>query len=1048
MKIPFLFLLCTAAASAEKFKQVDLVKLSDPALVEKEVCRLTNTDKIHDLTEYRFLKASQADGKAPLFVLTAEKNYSSSYISPYEYQVENPEELFKTGKTHIFAHLEPSIDLITSSVLMIFDEKGEEIRPFGGNNYIDRGYIYDFNGDGILDRADYTNYGLKKAKGKEVQVFELESIEPTPRELLKVIFNWHPDSVADANRWTYECFDENGDGIPEIAFGPESAATEEARREIVFRFDKASGEYSAGELPEKPHLLVMKSDDTLEAIADAGGLGYPLLDPEKTLKNPPLSPQPAQAYVYESLKNRPIEELAAFFQGKNRRNAFDGAEGSFPNVLPENFSKKSPKDAALAIAEANRTPQHRARYQLAIDDNKIFPPTSGWVNYAWDSSGCYSSSSEFYAIHFGVPEPVLIVYGDNNIGVVGRNRWADQPAHNARLIRLAEKEARFLADTIFWLNRIRSRTLPGSKERNSFGGSTADGYASVNLFPDDAPPHLLASGTAWATTSISGSWDGVYEHSTFVNLAGLLTKNGIQEMLGKRWETTGEITPHSLVTPTDERLAPRVDDSEREQLSEIFSRILKMNSEQAIPADILNPLCEAAGSEALVSLLPALEKLHASLPAADDDEAEYAVLRRRFARDHFGEPLADEPAEHKQDYARMETLRDKLRYHPAHVLRQPLESAITRLRLASDPARLQQAIIDNAPEKSWALTLLRRTDPATWAILVSEDFQKVKDEDRREILSTIAAGHPPTAAEMIRNLAPEEKPGLILEIASFHKEHSPADLSGDVPAILEIVRDRKADFYRRNEAIGFLAGISLSPEQLTKFRTLLVSEIKNPVKGKETWMGSTRGTAADALGELPNPEQQLQLFLDTPEIGKGDFGSGFNTLMKMTRDNPDREKILIDFVRPQFTESRRMMNWIFVKALAQNLRGLAPDLAAFASSGPEVQDGDGANYSGGNFKSPVGQRYHIAREITALWTEKDPVTLAKMWIAFASAHPDDFDTESRNQEIAAPLRKLAEKHILVLSKKERKKIMESLTTEIPASEYYPGTSRWLVSLEE
>ncbi len=1040
MKIPLTLLLSMAVSHADKLQLAEMEKLSEPERRDAEVSRLANDGASSPIKCYHFLKAAQSAGKPPLHVLAAERDYSGAYVSPYEYAIEKPNELFATGQSDISTRTEPTLEPICDSLLMIFDQNGKETRPFGGNNYISFGYLFDFDGDGILDRADSTNYGLENAEKHSVQVFKLESVEPKPQTLLRVIFNFHPRSADGANTWAFQCYDENSDGIPEIAFGQQAGENSLIRREIVFRFDKATGSYSAGKLPEKSHVRVISADDDLETIAKAGGLGYPLLEKGG---NPLPSSRAKDPYVFQSLKNLPIADLAAFFQGKNRRDIFSGAEGSFPNRLPENLLSLAPKGAAMAIAEANRTPNHRAGYQLAIDDRHgIAPPASGWILYDWSSSGCYSSSSASYAIRFGVPEPVLLYFGDNHIGVVGRNRWADQPAHNARLVRLSEKEARFLAETLFWLDRIRSRVMLGNSDEISSSSSTADGFASVSLFPDDAAPRLLASDTAWATSSISGKWEADYEPETFVNLAGLLVDDGIPQILGDRWEKR-EITPHSLSTSTEQRLEPRVNDSERKRLAGLFAEILEMNSLQPIPADILRPLCSAAGAEALVSLLPSLEKLHASLPAPDEEEKEYEILRRRFARNHFGAPLADDPDDHMKDYERMETLEEKLRHQPAHVLRDPLESAITRLRLAADPDRLNQAIIDESPEKSWALNLLRRNDPAAWASFVSADYQKTPQEERSDILTTLAAGHPPAAAEIIRNLSPGERVGQILEIARFHHTHEPGSLAADIPEILKIVRDRDVDYYRRDAAMRFLSEIQLSPEQLQEFRSLLVTEIKKPVKSKESWMGDTCSCAVEALANLPAPSQHLSLLMKTPGIGKKAFGSGFKALSLMSENHPDRERILADFMRPQFTDSQGFMNGIFIKALSMDLRRLAPEIAAFASASPDAEDGDGADYSGGQFKSPVGHRYHIAREITALWSEKDPATLAKMWIAFACARPDHFEDED-----ATPLRNIAEKHIMTLPAPERKHALDEISRHIPVPEYHSATMAWLTSLAD
>ncbi len=72
----------------------------------------------------------------------------------------------------------------------------------------------DFNHDGILDHADTTNYGLKNAQKQEVEVFALKTVDTRPRVLLRSIFNFHRRSADSANDWTFECFDEEADGIP------------------------------------------------------------------------------------------------------------------------------------------------------------------------------------------------------------------------------------------------------------------------------------------------------------------------------------------------------------------------------------------------------------------------------------------------------------------------------------------------------------------------------------------------------------------------------------------------------------------------------------------------------------------------------------------------------------------------------------------------------------------------------------------------------------------------------------------------------------------
>ena len=137
-----------------------------------------------------------------------------------------------------------------------------------------------------------------------------------------------------------------------------------------------------------------------------------------------------------------------------------------------------------------------------------------------------------------------------------------------------------------------------------------------------------------------------------------------------------------------------------------------------------------------------------------------------------------------------------------------------------------------------------------------------------------------------------------------------------------------------------------------------------------------------------------------------------------------------------------MMNYYFSTALAYDLRLLAPEIAAYGTESPGVGDGDGADYAGGNFKTPVGQRYHIAREITALWSEKDAGALARLWIAFAASHPDEF----QENDSASPLRQLAESHIRAMPSEPRRESITAIMKEIPIAECFAETRQWLVGL--
>ena len=122
---------------------------------------------------------------------------------------------------------------------------------------------------------------------------------------------------------------------------------------------------------------------------------------------------------------------------------------------------------------------------------------------------------------------------------------------------------------------------------------------------------------------------------------------------------------------------------------------------------------------------------------------------------------------------------------------------------------------------------------------------------------------------------------------------------------------------------------------------------------------------------------------------------------------------------------------------------MAPDIAALASESPAAPDGDAAEYGGGNFKGPAGQRYHIAREITALWSEPDPATRARMWLALVVNRPYQFSPAYQKSEASGLLREQAAAGIRSLDRELRLKTSDAFRAATPGFTDDPETVAWL-----
>ena len=110
-----------------------------------------------------------------------------------------------------------------------------------------------------------------------------------------------------------------------------------------------------------------------------------------------------------------------------------------------------------------------------------------------------------------------------------------------------------------------------------------------------------------------------------------------------------------------------------------------------------------------------------------------------------------------------------------------------------------------------------------------------------------------------------------------------------------------------------------------------------------------------------------------------------------------------------------------------------------------MADGDGAHSAGGDFKGPAGQRYHLAREITALWHETDPATRSRLWIAMIVSRPHYYNP-GRESKHGKCLIEQAAGAIRELPQEPRKNTIEAMIAAAPELRYYPETTDWLRGL--
>jgi hypothetical protein len=296
------------------------------------------------------------------------------------------------------------------------------------------------------------------------------------------------------------------------------------------------------------------------------------------------------------------------------------------------------------------------------------------------------------------------------------------------------------------------------------------------------------------------------------------------------------------------------------------------------------------------------------------------------------------------------------------------------------------------------------------------------------IFATLAAAYLPGAKLLRETLTEQQAADLAIELADFEQKQEPELSKSRIPELLEIARDAAGirDYGQRGPAIELLSALPLDEAQRAQLEELLLAELKTPQR--RPFNISILPWITTALIKLPEPDRHWDALVAGSEKATefGEFYNFLDALATLVLANPEKRMArFVDFIRPCFTEHRGMMNELFATALALDLRGLAPEIARLASSGPDVEEGKCANGWGGGFKGPGNERYHLARNVTALWSEPDTDTLAKMWMGLVIAHPGDF---ARTSIIVMKLRERFRAALAAASPEVREKLTAQTRT--------------------
>lgn len=710
-------------------------------------------------------------------------------------------------------------------------------------------------------------------------------------------------------------------------------------------------------------------------------LAFRLFGPwEKLFAEWDKSPAP---YHFVSLRNCSDDQIARFMSGAKRVDSFH-EEGSPDSNFPEPLWKTDPKTAALAFAEANRSPTHRKNFQLWVDSNpSLTAPDAGWL--------VFDDFSGQTVLRFGVGQPFLLHAATSSLGMAS-NRYVDGEKHEQQLIPLSSDEARFLAHTSFWLEHLKS--MPTNKNYHpSSIHSSHESFGTLEWEIDKQGHHQI-QGTLWG--AIADRWRGDYNEEAQVNLAHYLLSEALPKHLGKRWEKPTRITYDSHNLPLAERLKPQNDPASQAKLTQIILTALARHETEPLPAKGLIALASCAGDAGLIATLPAWESLNAKLPPPTADEIEFTTLNAQF---RFTYPAPTDPDERKK-WQRHEALETALKHDFLTQVRPPLTQAIRQLHSIGQPARLRELAESKDDSAMWALRQLYQLQPDAYAEVLIRRFSTDDPRFRRSTFETLANVNPAAAGRLRDSLTDNEQAELLFEITDFERSDDPSRAQTRVSALLKIVEQPTEKILangnpspsQRREAITQLAKLPLNPADQKRFEGLLVNELLFP-ETLEIYGKCAISAAADAIVVQPNPDRFWDALYAaaSAESGHFEFHSLIDALTTLALAKPQPQLSQIaELLRPRLRKHEGQIERLFPVIHALDLQSLKREIEFLATSGPIVADGEVTNSCKNDPDTPCLHRYHSARHISALWQEPDVDTRARMWTALVINSPYDF----------------------------------------------------------
>jgi hypothetical protein len=737
----------------------------------------------------------------------------------------------------------------------------------------------------------------------------------------------------------------------------------------------------------------------IASLSVAAAFGFGDLEQADAKSAPPSKP-----YRRKSLGNLSDAELIRYMG--DGRNAFDFKDESvIRNHVPPNFWTMEPKQAALAVVESNRGKMHRARFALTLDtgDGKG-PPASCTLAVSESSSRCYNAIDGFYFLRVD-PKASYLAYARSwSGGAVFYSAVFDQPAFDLRFCPLSYADARHMAETIWWLDRVRSRKIVDDFEGSRMF-STGDGSGTLTFRDVEDTVLVDRSETLWSS-QLSERWTGDFDREAYVNFATYLVTEVLTERLGKAWTEASPTNDQNNYLRQDH--GPLYTEAELGRFRELTARFLGWFSskQDRLSNAIVGCAAEAAGTLVMPETKAELERIQTVLPGDAKPMRRYQEVsdeRSTTANVVANDPESRAAREKKLQEldAEMDAIHQASRADSPVLLREMVTIALRKINTADDPVALYGWAITDEAGFQWAMQRLSHIDQPRYVNAL--EWRMNHDEDRwsRQFFDEINRVAPARAAEIAANLPSGKREALAVSAFSLlQKTERLIDEKKRLATLLAILRNSKSGWDERDKAIDLLVPPNapfrypqrevddalvrvLAPDMADDGLNLTLAKSCRALALRK------RGEVFDLMAELLGADKNASLYDDI-----------LGALVLLAQSDPAQFNPKLEaLIASHLKRTNKRMTEIFWAIWAADLRGFESKLARLGTSGPDDYEDEKAVVSGGSV-SPVRGRFHQARKIADVWNARDAVTRIRLLTALALTARFSFDEESHPERIA------------------------------------------------